>query len=79
MVTAVSSRDAVIAGIGRSDFSIMAARRSSLFLTRLSRPNVRKRDLVILFRRRFSIAIVMVVTDSGIASAVLLTWSVVSG
>jgi hypothetical protein len=59
MVATVSSRDAVIAGIGRSDFSIMAARRNSLFLTSARPPNVRKRELRYVVQATIFIAIVI--------------------
>ena len=68
MVTTVSSRDAVIACIGRSDFSIMAARRNSLFLTSAGPLRSESASFVILFAT-ISVAIVMVVLGSGIASA----------
>ena len=69
MVTTVSSRDAVIAYIGRSNFSITAVRRSSPFLTSAGPPDFRKRDPRYFVQTTIFIAIVMVVTDSGIASA----------
>ena len=69
MVTTVSSRDAVIACIGRSDFLIIAARRNSLFLTSAEPPDFRKRDPPYFVQATIFIAIVMVVPGSGIASA----------
>ncbi len=79
MVTTVSSRDAVIAYIGRSNFSITAVRRSSPFLTSAGPPDFRKRDPRYFVQTTIFIAIVMVVTDSGIASAGASLWPVVSG
>ena len=69
MVTTVSSRDAVIACIGRSDFLIIAVRRSSLFLASAGPPQRQKARSSLFIQTTIFIAIVMVVTDSGIASA----------
>ena len=80
MVTTVSSRDAVLAGVGRSDFSIMAARRNSLFLISAGPAQRQKGDPRYFVQATIFIAIVMIVLDSGIASGKgLLMWSVESG
>jgi len=80
MVATVSSRDAVIAGIGRSDFLIIAARRNSLFLTSAEpRPNVRKRDPRYIVHATIFIAIVMVAPTVALQAQGLLMWAVVSG
>ena len=49
--------------------SITAARRNSLFLTSAGPPDFRKRDPRYFVQATIFIAIVMVITDSGIASA----------